>query len=114
MYDAQLPPVSNRADWIETIELVSEDSEEIITDLSDITMVIEVRDRDRSRCLSGTTEDGHITFMGFGVIQWRFTREEMTQLCAGTYEIGITVKRDGITEQELVGSVPVIDGVVRR
>jgi hypothetical protein len=114
MYDAQLKPVSNRADWIETIELVDDDTEEIITDLSDVTMVVEVRDPDFRRCLYGTTEDGHITFAGFGVIQWAFTRQEMTQLCAGTYEIGITVKRDGITEQELVGSIPVIDGVVRR
>ncbi|MNL25915.1 hypothetical protein D3C87_1474170 [compost metagenome] len=114
MYDAQLPPVSNRADWIETIELVDDDTEETITDLSGVTIIVEVRDRDHRRCLYGTTEDGHIVFAGFGVISWGFNRQEMTQLCAGTYEIGITVKRDGITEQELVGSVPVIDGVVRR
>lgn len=114
MYDAQLKPVSNRADWIETIELVNDDTEEVITDLSGVTMVLEVRDRDRRRCLSGTTEDGHITFAGFGVIQWAFTRQEMSQLCAGTYEIGITVARNGVTEQELIGSIPVVDGVVPR
>ncbi|MGV2110164.1 hypothetical protein ACQZ46_02680 [Agrobacterium salinitolerans] len=114
MYDAQLKPVSNRADWIETIELIDDDNEQIITDLSDVTMKLEIRDRDRRRCMSATTEDGHIEFMGFGIVQWHFTKSEMSQLCAGTYEIGITVMRDGITEQELIGSVPVVDGVVRQ
>lgn len=114
MYEAQLKPVSNRADWIETIELVDDDNEQLITDLSGVTMRIEVRDPARRRCLSATTEDGHITFVGHGVIQWHFTRQEMSQLCAGTYEIGITVARDGITEQELIGSIPVVDGVVRQ
>jgi hypothetical protein len=114
MYDAQLQPVSNRADWIETIELVDDDNEQLITDLSGVTMRLEVRDRDRRRCLIATTEDGHIEFVGFGVIQWHFTKQEMSQLCAGTYEIGITVSRDAIIEQELIGSVPVVDGVVRQ
>lgn len=114
MYDAQLKPVSNRADWIETIELIDDDNEQIITDLSDVTMRLEVKDRDLRRCLTATTEDGHIEFKGFGIIQWHFSKSEMSQLCAGTYEIGITVMRDGITEQELIGSVPVVDGVVRQ
>lgn len=114
MYDAQLKPVSNRADWIETIELVDDDTEQLITNLTGVTLKLEVRDRDRRRCMTATTEDGHIDFVGYGVIRWQFTKEEMSQLCAGTYEIGITVTRDGITEQELIGSLPVLDGVVRQ
>lgn len=115
MYEAQLPQVSNRADWIETIELVNDDTNEIITDLTGVTAVVEIRSREpRCRMLSGTTEDGHILFIGGGVIQWRFTVDEMKGLEPRTYDIGFTISRDGITEQELIGSLPVVDGVVRR
>lgn len=115
MYDAQLKPVSNRADWIETIELIDDDTGQVITDLSDVTVKVEVRKTPcRSRTLSGTSEDGHVTYPGNGIIQWHFTRSEMSNLCAGTYEIGVTVTRDDLTEQELIGSLPVVDGVVSR
>lgn len=114
MYDAQLKPVSNRADWIETIELIDDDTGQIITDLSDVTVKIEVRKTPcYSQMLAGTSEDGHVTYPGNGAIQWHFTRSEMAGLSAGTYEIGVTITRDDITEQELIGSLPVVDGVVR-
>jgi hypothetical protein len=115
MYEANLKPVSNRADWIETIELVDDDTNDVIEDLSGVEVFIEVRSRDPyHRCLSGSVDDGHIILIPGGVIQWQFTANEMHSLCAGTYEVGITVVRDGITEQELIGSLPVLDGVMRR
>jgi hypothetical protein len=114
MYDAQLKPVSNRADWIETFELIDDTTGQVITDLTGVTMKIEVRQLPCYwRALSGTTEDGHVTFAGNGIIQWQFSKSEMSGLCAGTYEIGITVTRDDLTEQELIGSLPVVDGIVR-
>jgi hypothetical protein len=115
MYEANLKPVSNRADWIETIELVDDDTNAVIEDLTGVSVFIEVRSRDPyHRCLSGSVDDGHIILIPGGVIQWQFTATEMRGLCAGTYEIGITVVRDDITEQELIGSLPVLDGVMRR
>lgn len=115
MYNAHLKPVSNRADWIETIELIDDDTNTIISDLDGVTMSLEVRGTSPYlRCLTGTTEDGHILIGVGGVIQWHFTATEMNGLAAGPYEIGLTVTRDGITEQELIGSLPVVDGVVRK
>ncbi|MCB5205004.1 hypothetical protein LH464_21290 [Neorhizobium sp. T786] len=114
MYEAQLNPISNRADWIETIELVDDDTGEVITDLTGVTAVVEVRSRAPCyRHLGGTTEDGRIIIADGGIIQWRFTAQEMRGLSPGPYEIGFTITRDGITEQELIGSLPVVDGVVR-
>ncbi|MBO9099437.1 MULTISPECIES: hypothetical protein [unclassified Rhizobium] len=114
MYVANMEPVSNREDWFETIELINDDTNEIITDLTGITAKVYVRDRDRrSRILSGTTEDGHIVIDPLGVIQWHFTAAEMSNICAGTYDIGFTVERDDIVQQELIGTLPVVDGIMR-
>lgn len=114
MYDAQLKPVSNRADWLETIELINDDDGQVITDLTGVTVNIEVRQMPGCyRTLTGSSDDGHVTFPGNGVIQWQFSRSEMSTLTAGTYEIGLTVTLNDFTEQELIGSLPVVDGVVR-
>lgn len=110
-----MPPVSNRADWIETIELINDDTNEVITDFTGVSVYIAIRSRDPFQIyLSGSSEDGHIEFVPGGIIQWRFTVAEMNTLPRATYEVGITVTRDGIVEQELIGSLPVLDGVVRR
>ena len=114
MYDAQLKPVSNRADWLETIELIDDDTGQTITDLNGVSVKIEIRQLSGFyRALVGSSDDGHVTFPGNGIIQWHFTRTEMSALVAGTYEIGITVTLNDFTEQELIGSLPVVDGVVR-
>ncbi len=114
MYEANFAPVSNRADWLGTIELVYDDTNEILTDLTGLSVLLEVRSRNPPcRVLMATTDDGHITLTPDGVIQWQFSADEMRGLSAGTYEIGVTITREDITEQELVGSVPVIDGIVR-
>lgn len=114
MYEANFAPVSNRADWFGTIELVDDDTNEILTDLNGLSVLLEVRSRN-PYCtrLKATTEDGAITLTADGVIQWHFTADQMRGLPAGTYEIGLTITREDITEQELVGSVPIIDGIVR-
>ena len=114
MYLANLEPVSNREDWFETIELINDDTNEVIVDLTGVTAKVYVSDRiRRCRILSGTTEDGHIVIDQLGVIQWHFTADEMRNICAGTYDIGFTVARDNIVQQELIGTLPVVDGVMR-
>jgi hypothetical protein len=115
MYDARLKPVSNRADWIESIELIDDDTGEPITDLTGVTASLEVRSRDPyCQHLTGTTDDGHIVISDTGIIQWHFTATEMHCLSPRIYEIGFTITRDDITEQEMIGVLPVLDGVVRQ
>ncbi|MGY5779975.1 hypothetical protein [Rhizobium sp. LEGMi135b] len=113
-YEANFAPVSNRADWFGTIELINDDTNEILTDFDGLSVLLELRSRSpQCRILSASTDDGHIELTADGVIQWHFTVDEMRRLTPGTYEIGITITREDITEQELIGSVPVIDGIVR-
>jgi hypothetical protein len=115
MYQGVLETISNRADWFGTIELINDDTGEVVTDLTGVTVNLVIREPScRPPILSATTEDDRITFIGDGVIQWHFTAEDLCRMCAGTYEIGITVSRDDITDQELVAVLPIIDGVVGR
>jgi len=114
MFQGTLETISNRADWFGTIELINDDTGEVITDLDGATIKIVVRERGcYSPILSAETGDDHITILGDGVIQWHFTPSDLCRLCAGTYEIGITVTRDDITDQELIALLPIIDGIVR-
>lgn len=115
MYQGQLPAISNRADWIGTLELINDDTGEVITDLSGVTFKLELRERlCRTPRLTATFDNGKAIDAGNGVIQWQFTPSDMSCICAGSYELGITIERDDVTEQELIAVQPILDGVVRR
>lgn len=114
MYEANFEPVSNRADWIGTLQLVNDDTGAVITDLTGVTVLLEVKRRHCGPILSASLDNGKFSDLGGGVLQWRFTASDMAALCPDTYDVGITLTRDDITEQELVGFLPIIDGIVRR
>lgn len=115
MYDARFEPVSNRADWIQTFELFDDDTGEVITDLTGVSVVVEVREQGSCYArLSATTDNGKVVDLGGGVLQWMFDRSEMLPLCPQTYEVGITLDRDDITSQFIIGYLPIVDGIVSR
>jgi hypothetical protein len=114
MYQGTFDPVSNRADWYGTLQLVNDDTGEVITDLTGVGLTLEVR---KDRCgpiLTATVDNGKVEDIGGGVFQWHFTASEMGVMCAETYQIGITMTRDGVIEQEVIGVLPIIDGIVGR
>lgn len=115
MYQATLSPVSNRADWLMSFEIVDDDTGEAIADLTGISVVIEIRE---SRCysprLTASTDNGKIVDAGNGIMEMLFTRDDMAGVCAGSYEIGVTVERDDFTSQYLIGTLPILDGIVSR
>ncbi|WP_421616597.1 hypothetical protein [Agrobacterium tumefaciens] len=114
MYNGTLPTISNRADWIGTLELVNDDTEELVTDLSGVTFKLELRDNTcRSTLLTATFENGKAVATDQGIIQWQFPASDLSRIAAGSYEVGIIVTRDGVTEQELIAIQPILDGVVR-
>ncbi|WJR67229.1 hypothetical protein QTA58_00195 [Neorhizobium sp. CSC1952] len=115
MYQANLSPISNRADWSQPFEIVDDNTGEAITDFTGVSVLVEVREQGcYSPRLSASIENGKITDLGNGVLEWTFLRTEMTGLCAGTYEIGVTIERDDYTTQYLIGTLPVLDGIVSR
>jgi hypothetical protein len=38
----------------------------------------------------------------------------MTGICPGSYLMGITISRDDLTSQQLIGIIPIVDGIVSR
>ena len=118
MIIANLPPQSNRADWIECIEFkdddANQDGENELIDLTGSTIVITVRDEDGCQVLNASTTDGSIVIVSLGLAEYTFPRSSMTNLRPDTYEVGGTLERGGETMQFLIGTVPIVDGVVTR
>lgn len=119
MFRGTLDEESNKATWTDDVEVT--DEEGTLIDLTDAIIVLEVRakrsidDYDTNitnAILSATTTNGKITLQGTGVFRFSFTKSEMNSLCAGTYEMGGTIERDGETDQFLIGQVPILDGIV--
>lgn len=113
MFTGTLPPVSNKADWIETYELYDDETGEAldISDAEEITVAI--RDpASKSVELTATLGADTIEHIETGVIRWTFTAAQMRALCPKTYEIGMTMLKDDVTTQILIGALPVADGIV--
>lgn len=114
MFTGALNPASNKATWSVLYELIDTDTDEAI-DLSGATEItVQVRDqRNCSPVLSGSLSGGEIAIVDTGIFQWTFTASQMSALCANTYEVGCTVEQNGQTAQILIGTLPVLDGVIR-
>lgn len=113
MTDIRFPRASNRADW--RFRLKNTDpTDGTLVDLSPYSITIQVKRRDRcGPALSVSTPDSRITFPSPGVIDVVFPASQMSGLCADTYDIGAVVSDGAETAQLILGTVPVVDGVVR-
>ena len=112
MFQGTLTPVSNQEDWKLIVEVDDEDSGEPL-DLTDASVVFEARDpRSRGIVLSATSSNGKISIVDTGVFQVMFVRPEMQALTAQIYEVGCILTINGETRQYIIGTVPVLDGVV--
>jgi hypothetical protein len=110
-----LPPVSNRADWIDCIQITdseAETEESALIDLTGVTIIIAIYDEDGCQRASATTDAGTVIVVDMGVVQFTFPRSTMTALSAGTYQVGATFELEDETVQILIGSLPVMDGWV--
>lgn len=116
MYEIQFAPASNKAMWApEAISIVDNDSGEPI-DLTGATLTIEVEDENGTARLSGSTSSGVVDLIaeeeGGHRFQWTFGATAMTALAPGTYRVGLIAERDGETVQLILGTLPVVDGIV--
>jgi len=114
MYVGALDPVSNRATWIALYELRDDDTDELI-DLSSVDEItIQVSDNRKSMQLSATLSGGSVEIVDTGVFKWTFTASQMSTLSAArTYEVGCVLEGEGEKLQLIIGTLPVLDGVVR-
>jgi hypothetical protein len=105
MFTGSLPAASNRADWSEVFEIFDDETGDQI-DLSAATIVFELRE-------SGCRIQATITLVDTGKFTASFTRDQLNRLCSGTYSVGCTITRNDIITQEFIGTLAVLDGVVR-
>ena len=112
MFQGALSPIANQEDWKLIVEIDDEATGEPI-DLTGATIAFEVRDpRSRGIVLSASTGNGKISILDVGVFQVLFIRGEMQGLAAQNYEVGCVLTINGEARQYLIGTVPVLDGVV--
>lgn len=110
MYQGSIAPVSNREDWIVTSPLIDEDGTEVTLTGAVMNVWVCPQGCPRSPLLSGSTVDGKITYPTTTMFQWAFTPDDMTVLCAGTYDVYLRVIIDDITTQILACTIPIVEG----
>lgn len=110
MYTGSLAAVSNREDWIVSSPLIDEDGTEITLTDAALELFICRQGCPGSAVLSGSTDDGKITLPTSTSFQWAFTPEDMSVLCAGTYDAFLRVTIDDVTTQILSCTVPIVEG----
>ena len=112
MYQGTLSPTTTQEDWKLIVEIDDEDTGEAL-DLTGATIVFEVRDpKSRGIVLSATSNNGKILMLDTGIFRVLFVRSEMLGLAAQNYEVGCVLTINGETKQYIIGTVPVLDGVV--
>jgi hypothetical protein len=127
-YLGALPETSNRASYIENVELRDENGELIdLTGTQEIVFQIISPTYDNytrdgyglgfggalgAQTLIATLTNGKIAIIQLGVFQVKFTRSEMNTLPAGDYNVGVVIVRDEITTEIIIGTLPVREGVV--
>lgn len=100
---------SNKADWIIDISATDEDTG-LDIDFTGALVKFVVTDENNCQKLSATIGSG-ITQPTTGVLQVQFTPAQMETLCAGSYQLGCVFNLNGETDQLLVGTVSIYDGV---
>ncbi len=107
-----LDPISNKTGWLADFELDDADAGGPI-DLTGASIVVEARDPFRGMIvLSATTTNGWITITDTGVFRVNVPPSETQKVCAGTYEVGATITLNGESRQLIIGTLPIMDGVV--
>ena len=81
-------------------------------DLAGSSIVVEARDEYRCVVLSATTGNGKITIIDTGVFRINVPPAETQALRSGSYEVGATITINGESRQLIIGTIPVMDGVV--
>lgn len=118
MFRGQLAESSNRQDLIYIAQLIDEATGEA-ADLTAATLTFELSGiGSSSPCLVARNDvDDAADVLGITLVEdttFRvfIPRASMSSLCAGTYEVGLTIENDDITEQIIAGTIAVLNGNV--
>lgn len=110
MYTGSLGSVSNREDWIVSINLIGDDGTQFDLTGAEIVTYVCKPGCPNSPLLSGSIDDGVITLSDNYTMQWFFDDATMKNLCPAQYDVFCRVTLDDITTQLLSASIAVVDG----
>ena len=123
MFTGQVAIISNKATWAsETYELI-DDTDDSTIDLSDPLLTVDIvvtiramncRSDDYGTAISSalvtaSIANGKVTIPGPG-FQWQFEDTDLSNLCAGTYRLGVKVTVNGYKDDTIDGTIAVIQG----
>jgi hypothetical protein len=112
MYTGQVAVISNKATWrSDTVELVDE-ADGTTTDLTTVSpldIVVTIKNADGCTLATASIENGKVTVPGPG-FQWQFEDTDLSNLCAGTYRLGIKVTIDDFINDLIDGTIAVLEG----
>lgn len=114
MFTGSLDPVSNRATWREQCRVWDSETGQPF-DLSGVSeIVVQISLGCRSPVLTAKLSNSTVSLIDDNTaFEFVFSVDQMRSLCAGTYEIGISITIDGDTESLVIGTLPVLDGNIR-
>lgn len=110
MYTGSLGSVSNREDWIVSINLIGDDGTQFDLTGAEIVTYVCKPGCPNSPLLSGSIDDGVITLSDNYTMQWFFDDATMKNLCPAQYDVFCRVTLDDITTQLLAANIAVVDG----
>ena len=129
-YNGYLNDVSNRASWIDCVELRDNETDELLdfTDAQEIVVQVVAVNYDNyfrfgdyglgvggyvgAAIITATLSGGTIVIISPGIFQFTFPRSIMNTLIGGDYNVGMTLVKDEETIDLFIGQVAVRDGVV--
>jgi hypothetical protein len=112
MLFARLDPLPLGSDWITAIQILnSEDGSAVDLDGASATVVIRKKGNTGSEITASTT-NGEIQVLASGILHVQILANRLKSLSIGEYDVGLQLSRDGYTESVIIGSLPVIDGIV--
>lgn len=122
MYTGQVAVISNKATWASPVcELVDEDDGTTtdLTTVSPLDIVVTISPLlpscdyggINSSCVLATASiaNGKVTVPGPG-FQWQFEVSDLSNLCAGTYRLGVKITINGFVTDVIDGTLAVIQG----
>ena len=113
MYEMQFI-ASSSAGWAQAVELIDSTTNRPLDVPPEAVFELEIGDHCWTGDFRATTDDGSISRPKNNVIQWNFSRDQLRSYwLAKTYRVGLTMTTGGGTVQLLVGTLSIIDGIVR-
>ncbi len=112
MYPHAFRRTSNRADWSWSAALTDPVTNDAI-DLAGATLTLAIRAVDASTPI--IEGESFITSGDDGAFAVLVPRSSMIELSAGHYDVGLTIEYDdGTSDQLVIATLPIEDGVVSR